>query len=221
MIATSPPAARDVDEPLAQMSGGHGPHELAGASSDELDNERNGGAQNGHESKVHEGNGWATGDQLTQAHHREALEAWCLELVSPTTGHGRKAYACYGVITRAVGPAIVRELISNGLLAVWDLGPGPRVTPFGLEHGKFLTLTPFSAWLRNVRLAERLETAAIVGYRVRQRRKPAEEVQWGSALQLYWESAAKPEPPIIRRRQHAPSRWMELIADSAPGPGDL
>jgi hypothetical protein len=150
--------------------------------------------------------------ELARDPHSRALEIWAIELVSPTTGHERRAFARYQTIARAVGSATIEALEQAGLLEIWRLGPGPTLTPWGIESGPLISLTPLAARWRGVRLAER-PARVITAYRVRRRRHPTEEIQYGPGLLPFWEDAAQPLPPIFPRRQRSTGAWLELVPD--------
>jgi hypothetical protein len=166
----------------------------------------------GHDQTGH--NGRVSPQNARHEHRRQSLEDWALDLAAPVQGHLRKAYAPYKTIAAAVGSAIVQGLIEAGMLEVWELGPGPTATPWGIETGRLVCLTPLGAAMRGVRLAERT-ARCVTGHRTRGRH--GEQVQLGEALVPYWESATRPERPIMARHRESSGPWLELIADPRTG----
>jgi hypothetical protein len=160
-----------------------------------------------------------------EGHRREALSEWALDLIAPTEGSERTAFASYRVVAAAVGVATIKALIDAGLVDVWDLGCGATLTPWGHERGKLLVLTPLGAQSRALELAERT-VRCVVAERVRSRRAGigALEVRMGTGEIPYWQRcgtvARNPGAPG-RRRAPRSDDWLALIVDPGPRPDEL
>ncbi len=142
----------------------------------------------------------------------EALRCWALELISPTDGRERRAFARRATVERAVGKPIVQGLEDDGLVLSWDLGRRLILTPWGYESGELLCLTPLGAKGREVELDERPERA-VVDERISPLRPV--KVRLGRVAVPYWRPCGQiaGRPRVRRGRDPDPDRWMELIED--------
>lgn len=153
----------------------------------------------------------------------ESLAQWALDLIAPTEGARRRAYASRRRVEAAVGVAVVTWLVTEGLIEIWGVSDGhPVLTPWGYEAGELLVLTPLGAVRCGVEMDEHWEVAPVEEqHRIHAKRKgrkakreilvtvaPAEVPHWTA-----------PDQRAERTRKPAPNgrtttlEWPENVVD--------